>query len=314
MTASRQLIVLCDGTNNNLTGGRADTNVLKLMGLLPRDDRQLVFYDPGVGNASALPGATLADRARRRFDRLWGLAFGRGAYENIAEAYTFLMRHYEPGDQIFVFGFSRGAFTARAVAGLVNQFGVLSKPLENLVPTLIHVYFSDPKGNASQQEELAKVSADIRSLCTPGIGERASVWFVGVWDTVSSIGVPPFSREIQKPSTVSGKNMVHVRQALALDEHRRPFRPRLYAENNFSEPNQFGQTFKQEWFSGSHCDVGGGYPVAHDVLSGQALSWLVQEARDKELRAETPAAPGGRSQACACGRCGGFARWGSGLR
>ncbi|HSH89883.1 MAG TPA: DUF2235 domain-containing protein, partial [Ramlibacter sp.] len=285
----RQLVVLCDGTNNNITGGRADTNVLKLMGLLEPDERQLVFYDPGVGNASALPGATWMDRVRRRMDRLWGLAFGRGAYENIAEAYKFLMRSYEPGDQVFIFGFSRGAFTARAVAGLVNQFGILRRQHGNLVDTLIHVYFSDAKTGSKKKEHIDKVSEDIRRLCTPpGSSDTHKVWFVGVWDTVSSIGLPPFTREIHKPATVSGKRMVHVRQALALDEHRRPFRARLYAENNFETPNQQGQTFKQEWFSGAHCDIGGGNEAGHERLSDEALLWLVKEASDKDLRVGTP--------------------------
>lgn len=281
----RQLVVLCDGTNNNITGGRADTNVLKLLELLEQDEAQQVFYDPGVGNASALPGATWMDRARRRLDRLWGLAFGRGAYENIAEAYIFLMRHWRPGDQIFIFGFSRGAFTARAVAGMVNQFGLLHPHLENMVTTLVHVYFSDAEGDLEQQAHLDKVAGDIRRLCTPADSGKHEVYFVGVWDTVSSIGLPPFSREIQKMPTVTGKRMRHVRQALALDEHRRPFRPRLYGENNFPLPNEHGQTLKQEWFAGAHCDVGGGYPRGQDRLSDEALQWLVEEARRLQLRA-----------------------------
>jgi uncharacterized protein (DUF2235 family) len=281
----RQLVVLCDGTNNNITGGKSDTNVLKLMDLLEQDAGQHVFYDPGVGNASALPGATWMDRARRRLDRLSGLAFGQGAYENIAEAYIFLMRRYRPGDQIFIFGFSRGAFTARAVAGMVNQFGLLRPELENMVATLVHVYFSDAEGDARQQAHLDKVASDIRRLCTPGDSVQHEVYFVGVWDTVSSIGLPPFSREIQRPPTVSGKRMRHVRQALALDEHRRPFRPRLYAENNFDLPNKHGQTLKQEWFAGAHSDVGGGHGEGEDRLADEALHWLVEEARSLHLRA-----------------------------
>jgi hypothetical protein len=289
--STRQLVVLCDGTNNNLTGGRADTNVLKLMNLLAQDEHQCVFYDPGVGNASALPGATWSDRTRRRLDRLAGLASGRGAYENIAEAYTFLMRTYRPGDEIFIFGFSRGAFTARAVAGLVNQFGILRRELENLVPTLVHVYFSDAGGNREKQEELEAVTRDIRRLCAAPGSEAHEVWFVGVWDTVSSIGIPPFTREIHKPATVSGKRMRHVRQALALDEHRRPFRPRLYAEKNFAGPGRADQSLRQEWFPGAHCDVGGGYGHREERLSDEALGWLVREAVGRNLRVKGSSHP-----------------------
>jgi len=281
---TRQLVVLCDGTNNNLTGGRTDTNVLKLMRLLERDEHQIVFYDPGVGNASALPGATVSDRLRRRMDRLAGLASGRGAYENIAEAYTFLMRNYRARDAIFIFGFSRGAFTARATAGLVNQFGILRPELENLVPTLVHVYFSDAGNSQARQQELDAVTSDIRRLCAQPEPETHEVWFVGVWDTVSSIGIPPFSREIHKRATVSGKRMRHVRQALALDEHRRPYRPRLYAEKDFASPHEAGQSLRQAWFPGCHGDVGGGYGNGDESLSNEALAWMIDEAVQKNLR------------------------------
>ena len=108
MSNPRQLIVVCDGTNNNVTGGRTDTNIIKLQRGLARDAGQIVFYDPGVGNPAELPGATWVDSIRNWIQRLSGLAFGGGVYENIAECYTFLMLNYEKGDEIYVFGFSRG--------------------------------------------------------------------------------------------------------------------------------------------------------------------------------------------------------------
>lgn len=280
MEPARQLIVLCDGTNNNLTGGRADTNVLKLLQRLPPDDaRQQVFYDPGVGNPGQLPST---DRISRWLERVAGLAFGRGAYENMAESYAFLMRHYRPGDEIYIFGFSRGAFTARAVAGMVNQFGLLRPGLENMLPTLLHVYFSSRKGK-DNKAQVAAVSSQIRHLFTDA--QRSEVWvhFTGVWDTVASIGFPPFTRQITGSPTITGKRMRHVRQALALDEHRRPFEPRLYLEDDIFPANAQGQTLRQRWFSGAHCDIGGGYAPAEAGLSDQALAWLLQEAADQGL-------------------------------
>ena len=143
---ARQLIICCDGTNNNLTGRVRDTNVTKLCELFAPDaNAQLLYYDPGVGNPGLLPGASLTDQFSRFSERLYGLAFGKGVYENIAQAYLFLMRHYQPGDQIFLLGFSRGAFTARSIGGLVTQFGLLRPAMDDLVPTLQHIYFSDQK-------------------------------------------------------------------------------------------------------------------------------------------------------------------------
>jgi uncharacterized protein (DUF2235 family) len=133
----RQLVLLCDGTNNSLAGKHKDTNFLKLCAMLSasKDPDRLLYYDPGVGNSSELPGVTTWDKFRRYLERLNGLAFGRGVYEKIAEIYLFLMKHIRPGDQLYIRGFSRGAFTARRVSGLINQFGILQPHMESIVPT-----------------------------------------------------------------------------------------------------------------------------------------------------------------------------------
>ena len=108
---TRQLILCCDGTNNNLTGAAHDTHVVRIAELLARDPdaERLVFYDPGVGHAATLPGGTLWEQLKLWRDRVNGLAFGQGVFDNIVECYCFLMQHYRPGDQLFFFGFSRGA-------------------------------------------------------------------------------------------------------------------------------------------------------------------------------------------------------------
>jgi len=187
--APRQLVLLCDGTNNNLTGRRNDTNLVKLAELLAAspDAQRLLCYDPGVGNPGELPGATTWDQLQRRLERIGGLAFGRGVFENMAESYLFLMRHYRPGDRIYIFGFSRGAFTARSVAGLINLFGILPAQCEALVPTLLHVYFSSRDDDASWRAIAEQV---LRVFGTPVL--RPNVHFIGVWDTVASVGMPPF--------------------------------------------------------------------------------------------------------------------------
>lgn len=279
---NRQLIICCDGTNNNLTGGARDTNVTKLCGLLaPDDNDQLLYYDPGVGNPGELPGASLTDSISRIFERLHGLAFGKGVYENIAEAYLFLMRHYRPGDQIFLFGFSRGAFTARSIGGLVTQFGLLRPEMEGLVPTLLHVYFSDRERGG---RKYLAIRDQISRLFTSGQTRATPVWFVGVWDTVSSVGAPLLSRTITASPTIVGKRFHHVRQALALDEYRRSFEPRPYYVDPAHDYAASGQSIAQLWFSGAHCDVGGGYAQAEARLSRDPLLWMLQEAVGCQLR------------------------------
>jgi hypothetical protein len=279
---SRQLIICCDGTNNNLTGGARDTNVTKLCDLLAPDaNDQLLYYDPGVGNPGELPGASLTDNLSRIYERLHGLAFGKGVYENIAEAYLFLMRHYRPGDQIFLFGFSRGAFTARSIGGLVTQFGLLRPEMEGLVPTLLHVYFSDRERGG---KKYTAIRDQISRLFTSDQTRAAPVWFVGVWDTVSSVGAPLLSRTITASPTIVGKRFNHVRQALALDEYRRSFEPRPYYVDPAHNYAATGQSIGQLWFAGAHCDVGGGYAAAEARLSWEPLLWMLQEAAACQLR------------------------------
>lgn len=263
-----------------MTGNSSDTNVVKLAQLLAQSSSnadQIVFYDPGVGNAGELPGATWADGISRWAQRVAGLAFGRGVYENMAECYLFLMRHYQPGDQIYIFGFSRGAFTARSVGGLVNQFGILRPHMESMLPTLIHTYFSDRELKPVQIAAIAKQTSELFANAASRVVE---IQFVGVWDTVASVGMGPFSAKITAFPTIQNKHFLNVRQALALDEQRAQFKPRLYVDNNgtYLTSTQKPASIQQLWFRGAHCDVGGGFVWGQAGISDRALCWLVSEA------------------------------------
>lgn len=278
---ARQIVICCDGTNNNLTGRKKDTNVVKLATVLSRvagTQGPMLFYDPGVGNAGALPGVTVIDQLRRRAERISGLAFGRGVYENLEQCYLFLMANYRPGDQLYIFGFSRGSFTARSLAGLINIFGVLQSHMVSMVPTLIHAYFADRNaGAAADFEDIAKQSKQI--FCPPGARE-VYMQYVGVWDTVASVGLRPFQAKITAKPTIKGKRYLNVRHALALDEHRAQFKPRLYEDENgsYAAANGATATIEQRWFRGSHCDVGGGYGEGETLISDRAFQWIVSEA------------------------------------
>lgn len=284
-TAPRQIVLCCDGTNNNLTGGDSDTNVVRLCQLLRQhgDAGQLVFYDPGVGHPGELPGATVWDSINRYGERLNGLAFGRGVYENMAESYQFLMANHQAGDEIYVFGFSRGAFTARSVAGLVNMFGILEPHMVSMVPSLLHIYFADRHSGGGSARRIARQTTQ---LFADRQEQHVNIHFVGVWDTVASVGMPPFSRQFTARADVGGKRFLNVRQALALDEYRAKFAPRPYVDPNGRYRSDLGLpvTLKQLWFSGAHGDVGGGYPQDELALADQAMGWLVGEAVQCGLR------------------------------
>ena len=278
METRRQLIVLCDGTNNSLSGGSQDTHVVLLAELLHRhpDPNRLVYYDPGVGNPGQLPGTTLADKWRRFAERVDGLAFGRGVFDNVAEGYRFLMQNWQPGDEIWLFGFSRGAFTARSIGGLVNAFGIVDPHQETLVPSLVAAYFSDPSG--AQRAIRAQVE---RLFGQPDTDPaRPVLHFVGVWDTVASVGLPPFNLRISARPDLQDKWFRHVRQALALDEQRAQFKPRAYAQDDgrFNLRDGSAGSVLQRWFRGAHCDVGGGNAYLQSEMARTPFAWMIAEA------------------------------------
>lgn len=316
MTDVRQLLICCDGTNNTLTGRARDTNVLRLYEHIRRTGHgdQLLYYDPGVGSADTLPVTGPGDWLARKWDRVSGLAVGRGAFENIGEAYACLMRHWTPGTQVWIFGFSRGAFTARSVSGMVNLFGVPGPEHEALLPTLLRIYFSPMRQAAPLARRRARqtaaqvvlglekeagalhsreaVAAQVRET----FGRPADVHFVGVWDTVEAIGMPGMQLRITSASTIRSKRILHARQALALDEHRLTFAPRLYGEDDFGESGG-ERSLRQRWFRGVHADVGGGYAPEESGLSDEALAWMVNEAHACGLRIEPLPPASARDQA-----------------
>jgi uncharacterized protein (DUF2235 family) len=306
---ARQIVICCDGTNNTLTGHQSDTNVLRLVEHLAAQEsaQQLLYYDPGVGGPDSMPSTGAVDWLSRRWERILGLASGRGIFDNVEQAYAFLMRQWQPGDQIWLFGFSRGAFTARCIAGMVNLFGILRPEHETLLPTLLRVYFAQGGERSARRSEGHRrrfaenmlgvqvregdvrvretVAEQVRESFTSPDGREAWVHFIGAWDTVESVGFPGFALQMPGTSTVRNRRWRHVRHALALDEHRWTFLPRLYSEDNFGGPRD-PQSLTQLWFRGVHGDSGGGYSLPTSELSNEALRWMVDEAIACGLRSE----------------------------
>ncbi|MEO8590248.1 MAG: DUF2235 domain-containing protein [Flavobacteriales bacterium] len=253
---ARNLVICCDGTNNSY--GDENTNVVKLFAMLERSGHQLVYYDPGVGTFG-VPGTW--SRWKRRWTELLGLAFGLGFEDNLFEAYRYLMDNYEAGDRIHLFGFSRGAFTVRALAALVHFCGLLHKGSENLVPYAFRVLERKDFAHAQGFKEL--YSRDVR------------IHFIGVWDTVKSLrNASPF-KDDSYPYTSDNPSVDMVRHAISLDERR------CFYRQNAWTGRAPGQDVKEVWFPGVHCDVGGGYAERDSGLSKIALAWMVREAADR---------------------------------
>jgi len=270
----KSIILCCDGTNNQMTGSA--TNVLRLYRSLVRDERQLTYYDPGVG--------TLADpmalsRVRKFIERKLDAAIGRSLCETFSNAYRFLAMHYQPGDDIYMFGFSRGSYNCRAVAGAINMLGLLRPELLHLVAYVWAIYAND--GGAYAVQTRFGGAARFREMfCLP---EKPRVKLLGLWDTVSSFGW--FWNFQSLPYTASNPSVDSVRHAVSIDEHRAAYPTNLFSlppppEFPDRAPPSSSPLMKQVWFPGVHSDVGGGYLDKEGGLSKVAFDWMIKELKD----------------------------------
>ncbi|ULA63232.1 MAG: conserved membrane protein of unknown function [Nitrospira sp.] len=282
----RNLVICCDGTGN-IWGSNSDTNVVKLARILLKSNTQILYYDPGVGTSNSYPAIGRISQIKSRVNELLGLARGGGIYENIGQAYGFLVEHYQPGDRVFLFGFSRGAFTARCVGGMVNLFGIVRRGAETMIPTLTRIYFQPIEGVGGTGKTRKEYGDDIRAVFAPG-GHDARIHFLGVWDTVSTVGgLPGSKKNITSSGTILGKNYDHVRHAVASSEYRFAYAPRLFTDDNFDHGTT---SLQQLWFAGAHSDIGGSYD--EDGLSNCSLKWMVEEAVAKGLQCDSSMAAG----------------------
>jgi uncharacterized protein (DUF2235 family) len=272
---AKNIVICCDGTGNEVDANLS--NVLKLYRLVKKNNQQIVFYDPGVGTISS---SDPWSRFKANALGVWGLMTGWGLDANILEAYRFLIEHYRDGDQIFLFGFSRGAYTVRVLAGFLNLVGLLDRKQANLSEYALTTY-----KKAADKNDYKIAWRFERIMST----RRPAIRFVGVWDTVSSMIVPrpdrfylPSLQEL--PYTKTNPLIEIFRQANAIDERRRMFRlnrwnePQVYKPNPFDPAEPPQQDIKQVWFSGVHSDIGGGYPEADSGAAKFPLQWMIDEA------------------------------------
>ncbi|PWW24868.1 putative alpha/beta hydrolase family protein DUF2235 [Geodermatophilus normandii] len=262
----KRLVICCDGTWNTpdqaTEGWPCPTNVTKVaLEIAPTGEdgvRQCIYYLRGVGTA--------------RGERFRGGAFGVGLSRAVKDAYRTIVENYEPGDELWFFGFSRGAFTARSTAGLVRTAGVLERRHADRLDEAYELYRcreAHPRGTEAR-------------LYRRSYSWEPEITFIGVWDTVGALGLPVrgfgwLNRRWAFHDTTLSSTVRNAFQALAVDEFRRAFRPTLW-EPHWDDTHPPGQRLEQVWFAGAHSAVGGGY--RDTSLSDVALLWMVERARE----------------------------------
>ncbi len=292
---SKNIVICSDGTGNR--GGKTrGTNVWRIFNSIDRHDDsnlQITYYDDGVGTDDL------------RLLRLLSGAFGWGLQKNIRQAYEFLTMNYQEGDKIFLFGFSRGAFTVRSLAGLICRCGLLRREIllqagrqerKRMVNKIINAYRSNEEFNNKNSGVTKKEKAkNIRKNLGLTVCHLQSVpiHFVGVWDTVDAVGVPVdelkewvdriwrklFKRRLWGfYDQVPHYDIHHLYQALALDDERKTFHPNVWKGDckKSESDDRKKQVVEQVWFAGAHSNVGGGYPK--DSLSLVPLLWMMGKA------------------------------------
>lgn len=280
----RRLALLFDGTWNK---PESNTNVERLLQLIAAGDAdgvpQIVNYIPGVGVAHGLT-------------HLLGGAFGYGLAGNVMDGYQWLCEHWQSDDLLYLFGFSRGAYTARSLASMIRKCGLLTRAADSTVDrkAVSDAYDFYRNTGVKPGDAAAITWREQRS-------REIMIQFIGVWETVGSLGIPdtaswfPFARKrYQFHDTELSKIVRYAYQALALDEHRADFAPTLWTRNPYTMKS--GETMKskkaeqidieQRWFIGAHSDVGGGNDhdgagTRPDPLPDLPLAWL----QDKAIRA-----------------------------
>lgn len=284
----KNIVVCSDGTGNTANKNRG-TNVFKLYEAVDIDPppqgkpRQLVFYDDGVGTESL------------KFLRVIGGAFGYGLSRNVRQLYTAIARVYRPGDRIYLFGFSRGAFTVRSLAGWITGSGLVAARIdeealdEEALDEAVKASYKEYRENYKRlwrQPAAATERGAAAVVLENGRYQDVPIAFIGVWDTVDAVGLPfdeliPFWNAFVHPFKFPDQKLsplvCRARHALSLDDERKTFHPLLW-----NEAGEDTGRILQVWFAGVHSNVGGGY--VRQGMSLVALKWMMDEAEQFGLR------------------------------
>jgi len=273
----KRIIICADDTWNTrdqvdrATGKRRPTNVTKLArAVRPRTAAgvaQIVFYLDGVGTQGPL-------------DRVTGGAFGRGIERNVHSLYRSIVHNYEPGDELFFFGFSRGAFTVRTLSGFMNRVGLIDKGDDDSFAEIYACYERSETPRSDQWQSVLRRVGAVRP-CPP-------IKVIAVWDTVGALGAPGLIGRIARKLNANKYErhdvglhaaIENAYQALAIDERRAPFEPNIW-----QRLGRWAGNLEQAWFPGDHSDVGGSY--SPDGLANEALHWIVEKAESHGLEVD----------------------------
>ncbi|KDQ24016.1 hypothetical protein PLEOSDRAFT_1048719 [Pleurotus ostreatus PC15] len=277
--SGRNVAVFIDGTANQFN--EKNTNILELYAMVVRDIKfQATYYNSGIGTF-AKPTWQSLKYLKQRFYHLVDTAIAWNFERIVLSAYQWLVENYQPGDCIFLFGFSRGAYQVRVIAGMIEKVGLLHKGNNDQIPFAFELYLATKKPSQTTMDEAVLNTEALckqfkETLSQPDV----KVHFIGAWDTVSSIGI---TRRPSFPETVNGMSHVCVfRHALALDECRVKFLPE-YAGGGMG-PSGKGNV-KEVWFAGSHSDIGGGNTQNINMNAfGPSLRWMAHEAKEHGLK------------------------------
>lgn len=298
----RNIVICSDGTGQN---GQKESNVARIFAMLDLSDprNQIACYAPGVG---VVPDPTLTQTVARRDPgvveivpekvpfggHVAGLAVGYGVFKNVRQLYEVLIEHYDQGDRLYFFGFSRGAFTVRVLAGLIYRCGILRPEHRECFWQAFKLY--DRHEEALEEPALEKLRNDVERFRTSFTRPCTEITFLGIWDTVKSVG---YLRPQSLPHTRRNPLVRNVRHALALDERRSFYgfttwggldgedervlrRPMVEWQPNLKGQKQDVQ---EVWFPGAHSDVGGGY-AEEQGLAYRPLKWITAKALELRLR------------------------------
>lgn len=271
----KNIVICCDGTGNEVEGNLS--NVLKLFRVTQKTDKQIIYYSPGIGTIGNADNWT---RTKQDMKAVFELATGYGLDTEILGAYNFICDWFEENDQIYLFEFSRGAYTVRALAGFIHMVGLLHPNQLNIAHYALTSY------KRSSEVNDFNIAWNFSRIVG---GRQTTIKFLGVWDTVASVLVPRRDRIVPTlltlPYTRRNPSVEVFRHAMAIDEQRRMFRlnrwiePQPFVANPFDrDAADVAQDIKQVWFAGTHSDIGGGFPELESGLSKFPLAWMIDEA------------------------------------
>lgn len=308
-----RIAIFCDGTWNSPTM-KQPTHVVRLFEKTRRTNAQHTHYFEGVGT-----GVKEAGFFSKALMKIGGGAFGWGLNDNIKQAYGDLCAQYEAGDEIFIFGFSRGAYTARSLAGMIRKCGIVADPTPDALseafklyrkagpenhPDTLHVLHSRRK--LSPRFATSRADMEWRAVTPwrndPAQMHKVDIAYLGVWDTVGSLGIPApllgplahlWNRKYRFHDTLLSSMVKSARHAVALDERRVFYPPALWdnleASRGHSGLNggdrSGARAYQQVWFTGTHAIVGGSAPAR--ALTGQSLQWIADGAQAAGLDIDT---------------------------